>query len=105
MGRSLSDALASTSRTLTTRSWVVNPTAGLTAWLEANRGKRLRLPVVIELGEQGGGFKRSRVGSVELRVTDGVGYPPWIERFFNQERVGAQMAPWASAASEDASAV
>lgn len=47
----------------------VTDTAGLTAWLEANRGKRLRLPVVIELEERGG-FKRSHVGSVELRVTD-----------------------------------
>jgi len=48
----------------------VTDTAGLTAWLEAHRGKRLRLPVVIELGEVGHGFKRARVGSVELRVTD-----------------------------------
>jgi hypothetical protein len=48
----------------------VTDTAGLTAWLEANRGKRLRLPIVIELGERGHGFKRSRVGEVELRVTD-----------------------------------
>jgi hypothetical protein len=48
----------------------VNDTAGLTAWLEANRGKRLRLPIVIELEETGGRLKRSRVGSIELRVTD-----------------------------------
>ena len=48
----------------------ITDTAGLTAWLEANRGRRLRLPIVIELGEPGGGFKRSRVGDVELRVTD-----------------------------------
>lgn len=48
----------------------VTDTAGLTAWLEASRGKRLRLPVVIELGAQGKGFARSRVGDVELRVTD-----------------------------------
>jgi hypothetical protein len=48
----------------------VTDTAGLGAWLEANRGKRLRLPVVIELGELGRGFKRSRVGDIELRVTD-----------------------------------
>ncbi|MDY7228238.1 hypothetical protein [Hyalangium rubrum] len=49
---------------------MVTDTEGLRAWLEANRGKRLRLPVVIELGEVGHGFKRSRVGDVELRVTD-----------------------------------
>jgi hypothetical protein len=48
----------------------VTDTAGLTAWLEAHRGKRLRLPVVIELEESGSRFKRSRVGDVELRVTD-----------------------------------
>jgi hypothetical protein len=48
----------------------VTDTAGLTAWLEANRGKRLRLPIVIELEEPGGRIKRSRVGSIELRVTD-----------------------------------
>ncbi len=48
----------------------VTDTAGLTAWLEANRGKRLRLPIVIELAEPGGRFKHSRVGSIELRVTD-----------------------------------
>lgn len=47
----------------------VTDTAGLTAWLEANRGKRLRLPVIIELVELGDP-KRSRVGNVELRVTD-----------------------------------
>ena len=47
----------------------VTDTAGLTAWFEANRSKRLRLPLVIELKELGG-FKRSRVGNVELRVTD-----------------------------------
>jgi hypothetical protein len=45
-------------------------TEALKAWLEANRGKRLRLPIVIELGEVGHGFKRSRVGDIELRVTD-----------------------------------
>ena len=49
---------------------LVTDTAGLMAWLEANRGKRLRLPVVIELEERGGGFKRSRIGNIELRVTD-----------------------------------
>jgi hypothetical protein len=48
----------------------VTDTKALTTWLEANRGKRLRLPVVIELGEPGHGFKRSRVGDVELHVTD-----------------------------------
>jgi len=48
----------------------VTDTASLTAWLEANRGKRLRLPIAIELEELGGRFKRSRVGDVELRVTD-----------------------------------
>jgi hypothetical protein len=48
----------------------VTDTAGLKAWLEAQRGKRLRLPIVIELGEQGHRFQRSRVGDVELRVTD-----------------------------------
>lgn len=48
----------------------VTDTAALMAWLEAHRGKRLRLPVVIEIGELGHGFKRSRVGDVELRVTD-----------------------------------
>lgn len=48
----------------------VTDTAGLTAWLAAHRGKRLRLPVIIELGEPGHRFKRARVGSVELRVTD-----------------------------------
>lgn len=45
-------------------------TAALTAWLEANRGEHLRLPVVIELDRPGHRFKRSRVGDVELRVTD-----------------------------------
>lgn len=48
----------------------VTDTAGLTAWLEASKGKRLRLPIVIELGEQGRRFERASVGSVELRVTD-----------------------------------
>lgn len=48
----------------------VTDTAGLTAWLEAHRGKRLRLPIVIELGEPGHRFERARVGDVELRVTD-----------------------------------
>jgi hypothetical protein len=48
----------------------VTDTAGLTAWLEAHRGKRLRLPVVIELDTPGHRFKRSRVGDLELRVTD-----------------------------------
>jgi hypothetical protein len=48
----------------------VTDTAGLTAWLEASRGKRLRLPVVIELREVGHGFKRASVGDIELRVTD-----------------------------------
>jgi len=48
----------------------VTDTAGLTAWLEANKGKRLRLPIVIELGEQGRRFERASVGSLELRVTD-----------------------------------
>lgn len=48
----------------------VTDTVALQAWLEANRGKRLRLPVVIELGGPGEGFKRSRVGNIELRVTD-----------------------------------
>jgi len=48
----------------------VTDRAALTAWLEANRGKRLRLPVVIELEEQSRRFERSRVGEVELRVTD-----------------------------------
>ncbi len=47
----------------------VTDAAGLTAWLEASRGKQLRLPVVIELREPGG-IQRSRVGDVELRVTD-----------------------------------
>jgi hypothetical protein len=47
----------------------VTDTAGLKAWLEASRGKRLRLPVIIELAELGGS-KRSRVGDIELRVTD-----------------------------------
>ncbi|MFP2924888.1 hypothetical protein ACLESO_06660 [Pyxidicoccus sp. 3LG] len=49
---------------------LVTDTAGLTTWLQANRGKRLRLPVVIELGEPGRGLERSRVGDVGLRVTD-----------------------------------
>jgi hypothetical protein len=49
---------------------LVSDTAGLTAWLEANREKRLRLPIVIELEELGRSFKRARVGDVELRVTD-----------------------------------
>lgn len=49
---------------------LVTNTAGLTAWLEANRGKRLRLPIVIELGEPSHRFKRSSVGEIELRVTD-----------------------------------
>lgn len=44
--------------------------AGLMAWLEGNRGKRLRLPIVIELEERGRGFQRVRVGDVELRVSD-----------------------------------
>jgi hypothetical protein len=48
----------------------ITDTAGLTTWLEANRGKRLRLPIVIELGEPGHRFKRTSVGDVELRVTD-----------------------------------
>ncbi|MFP2909210.1 hypothetical protein ACLESD_30055 [Pyxidicoccus sp. 3LFB2] len=48
----------------------VTDTAGLTAWLEAHRGSRLRLPVVIELGEPGCRFERARVGDVELRLTD-----------------------------------
>jgi hypothetical protein len=48
----------------------VTDTAGLTAWLEAHRGKRLRLPIVIELGAPGRRFERARVGDVELRVTD-----------------------------------
>jgi hypothetical protein len=47
----------------------VTDTAGLRAWLEANRGKRLRLPIVIER-EEPGGLQRSRVGAIELRVTD-----------------------------------
>jgi hypothetical protein len=46
------------------------PAYTLTTWLEANRGQRLRLPVVIELGQPGHGFKRSRVGDVEFHVTD-----------------------------------
>lgn len=45
-------------------------TAGLTAWLEDNRGKRLRLPIVIERGEPGHRFESARVGDLELRVTD-----------------------------------
>jgi hypothetical protein len=48
----------------------VTDTAGLKAWLEAQRGKRLRLPVVIELDTPGHRFKRSRIGDVEVRVTD-----------------------------------
>ncbi len=48
----------------------VTNTAGLTAWLEANRGKHLRLPIVFELGKPGHRFKRSSVGAIELRVTD-----------------------------------
>lgn len=48
----------------------VSDTVGLTAWLEANRGRRLRLPFVIERGEPGHSFERARVGDVELRVTD-----------------------------------
>ncbi|MCP3138298.1 hypothetical protein [Pyxidicoccus xibeiensis] len=48
----------------------VTDTPGLKTWLEAHRGERLRLPVVIELGEPGHRFERSRVGDVELRVTD-----------------------------------
>ncbi|WP_309888300.1 hypothetical protein [Archangium sp.] len=49
---------------------VVTDTKALTTWLEANRGKRLRLPVVLERGELGQGLERSRVGAVELHVTD-----------------------------------
>lgn len=48
----------------------VTDTAALTAWLDANRGKRLRLPVVIEAGEPGYMFKRARVGGLALHVTD-----------------------------------
>ena len=48
----------------------VTDSAGLTAWLEAHRGRRLRLPIVIELEERGRGFQRARVGDVELRVSD-----------------------------------
>ncbi len=48
----------------------VADTGALTAWLEANRGKHLRLPIVIELGEVGRRFKRSPVGDVGLKVTD-----------------------------------
>jgi hypothetical protein len=31
----------------------ITDAAGLQAWLEANRGKRLRLPIFIEIGEVG----------------------------------------------------
>jgi hypothetical protein len=48
----------------------VTDTAALTAWLEANRGKRLRLPIVIELEAQSRRFQRLSVGALELRVTD-----------------------------------
>jgi hypothetical protein len=58
----------------------VTRTADLTAWLEANRGKRLRLPIVIEFEEQGGRVKRSRAGDVELRVTDLALGIPLVER-------------------------
>ncbi|HEX8699578.1 MAG TPA: hypothetical protein VF815_12120 [Myxococcaceae bacterium] len=49
---------------------LVTDKPGLTAWLEANRGKRLRLPIVIELGDPGHRFERSLVGDIEVRVTD-----------------------------------
>ncbi len=58
----------------------VTRTADLTAWLEANRGKRLRLPIVIELEEQGSRIQRSRAGDVELRVTDLALGIPLMER-------------------------
>ena len=48
----------------------VSDTAALSAFLEGSRGKRLRLPVVIELGEPGYSFKSTRVGEVDLHVTD-----------------------------------
>lgn len=48
----------------------ISDATALQAWLEANRGKRLRLPVVIEVGEAGFGFKGTRVGDVQLKVTD-----------------------------------
>ena len=62
----------------------VSDTAGLTAWLEAHRGKRLRLPVVIELEEPGRRFRRARVGDVELRVTDLALGVPLSERIAQQ---------------------
>lgn len=48
----------------------ITDTEALKAWLEANREKRLRLPIVIELATQSRRFERSSVGAIELRVTD-----------------------------------
>jgi hypothetical protein len=62
----------------------VTDTAALTAWLEAHRGKRLRLPIVIELGEAGRRFQRSSVGAIALRVTDLALGVPLSERMAQQ---------------------
>lgn len=55
-------------------------TSALVVWLEANRGRRLRLPVAIELRETGRGIERARVGEVALHVTDLALGVPLIER-------------------------
>jgi len=48
----------------------VTDRTALNAWLEANRGKRLRLPVVLELKASGRSLQGARVGSTGLQVTD-----------------------------------
>lgn len=47
---------------------VLSDRAALASWLEANKERRLRLPIMIELGADGS--RSARVGTVALRLTD-----------------------------------